>query len=74
MSDIDLPEIERIQVVSAQPGDVIVVTLPAETHPATFNDFVKAISGRFNDLFPMCEVLYIAGGAEVRVVRPDGGG
>lgn len=66
----DLPSIERLQAVTIEPGDVIVVTLPART-PDDFAGWVDDIQAAMAKKFPGHKVLIVSAGVEVSVMRPE---
>lgn len=61
----ELPQIERIQVVSVEPGDRVIVSLPG----STTREQVEMLRGMLREEFPDNRVMVLVGGIEFSVTR-----
>ena len=65
---MDLPEVERLQAVTVQSDDVIVVTVPADTTAEEAARVQAVVATKF----PGHKVIVVTAGIEVLTMRPDG--
>jgi predicted dinucleotide-binding enzyme len=63
----NLPEVQRLQAVAVQPGDVIVATVPAATAPET----AERVENVLLALFPDNKVLVLTDNVDLGVYRPE---
>lgn len=63
----DLPEIERLQAIAVQPGDLIVVKLPDDATQNSLSNVASVVRERFPDN----EVLVVTASVDVAVMRPE---
>lgn len=61
-----LPDIERLQALQLQPGDVLVATVPANITPAELEQVAKDLQHRL----PGQQVLVITTGIDLAAYRP----
>lgn len=47
--DLELPELSRLEAVSIQPGDVLVLTIPRQSSHEAIEHFVQELRHRFPD-------------------------
>lgn len=62
----DLPDIERLQAIDLQPGDVLIATLAAGITPDAFDQVSECLKGEFPDQ----HVIVLAGFEGVTAYRP----
>lgn len=71
MPDPEMIPVESIKRLDVRPGDTLVVTVPDDTDPKTFNLIADAFDGRMPD---DVKVVVVTAGIEMQVVTPEGGG
>jgi len=65
ITDTPLNTLPHKEVISIQPGDVIVLSVPEEITA----DRVKIIEGNAQNIFPQCKVVVLASGMSLEVYR-----
>jgi hypothetical protein len=63
----ELPPIERVQAMRLEPGDTVIVTVPAHVTAVE----IETLKGHMEELFPGHQIIVVGGGLELGVISGE---